>query len=711
PELSLGEALRSLGNLVSADGGRVSVVGKFLTSLGGAPPAVAAAATTLLASNNCLASLAGLEAFANLRTLSLACNALRYATDLRPLAALRRLEALRLEANPVCSMPNYRAHVLFLLPGGRLRSLDGAAVLPAEAAAAPAAVRTEAAAVDAVARGWARLAVLRHVAALFACHAELRRGVLWQRVAVIGSSCEVQSWGRAVPQEAKVLEVHAEVTIERMLDVFRFPSWAAFSADQLQVLRNRVLDDAATLYLSNGHRVGPPTAATAGTANTAAGTAAAAAASQAMERWSAAFAELQRHNGAEAARLVGECERLRQEEKDRLAAAPERAAALSSRGGHLGGSGGISFDGGGSSRSGGGGGAGQACWRGRAEGPHGGRLWGSSSPLRRSALGDGGSAHGGSPSRSPEVRRRRPDARGITVLNGGRGARADALAGLSRNSSSVRSVTAPAPAAAIAAAWRGHASVGEAPNDWRASSAAAPPRAAEDWHACRVRRQPANAAVPSRGDGSSGVETTAAAAAAGMRWASPLANAEAAARRNWSNSLRGCDEMTAWDGDAALGYDDEQPREPPPPLRQPPRPHVVMAAPAPLPPPPPLPARQRFCRAVAGEPPPSIAPVPPPGVAAAQAANSASPASRVDGHPAVGTAREMAAIADERAATEETAQPADLGAEEEAATRALLCQSRHAEQLLAVAEIANVAAEKNAAAALAATAMGFQQQV
>lgn len=45
-------------------------------------------------------------------SLSLAHNLVRRAEDLRPLAALARLETLSLEGNPVCGAANYRAHVV-----------------------------------------------------------------------------------------------------------------------------------------------------------------------------------------------------------------------------------------------------------------------------------------------------------------------------------------------------------------------------------------------------------------------------------------------------------------------------------------------------------------------------------------------------------------------------------------------------------------------
>lgn len=68
--------------------------------------------THLFLSNNSLRSLHGLESFMGVTSLSLAHNLVRRAEDLRPLAALARLETLSLEGNPVCGAANYRAHVV-----------------------------------------------------------------------------------------------------------------------------------------------------------------------------------------------------------------------------------------------------------------------------------------------------------------------------------------------------------------------------------------------------------------------------------------------------------------------------------------------------------------------------------------------------------------------------------------------------------------------
>lgn len=87
-------------------------VGKHITSLEGVPAGVSSRASQLFLSNNSLSSLRGLEAFSGAACLSLSHNLVRRTEDLRPLAALTRLETLSLEGNPVCGAANYRAHVI-----------------------------------------------------------------------------------------------------------------------------------------------------------------------------------------------------------------------------------------------------------------------------------------------------------------------------------------------------------------------------------------------------------------------------------------------------------------------------------------------------------------------------------------------------------------------------------------------------------------------
>eukprot|EP00953_Heterococcus_sp_UTEX-ZZ885_P023224 12775-Heterococcus_DN1.PRE.1 len=102
-------------------------VGKFVTDLSGVPATVSGSVTSLLLSNNCLSSLAGLQQFTAIRKLALRCNLLQHSCDLWALSGAPLLEALTLAGNAVAATPNYREHVLFVA-APTLRELDGTAV-------------------------------------------------------------------------------------------------------------------------------------------------------------------------------------------------------------------------------------------------------------------------------------------------------------------------------------------------------------------------------------------------------------------------------------------------------------------------------------------------------------------------------------------------------------------------------------------------------
>ncbi|CAM9585559.1 unnamed protein product, partial [Chrysoparadoxa australica] len=160
---SLGQALATLSNLVSAKGGKVAAVGKFITSLEGVPRSLHSTLRTLFLSNNSLKGLDGLQSFQLLNTLSVANNLVRYTTDLWPLGYLRALEALSLQGCPVADMPYYRwHHCVFLLPDS-LRELDGTPVAEEERSMASGVVRTELAMQEKLMTGAAHVAVLEHM--------------------------------------------------------------------------------------------------------------------------------------------------------------------------------------------------------------------------------------------------------------------------------------------------------------------------------------------------------------------------------------------------------------------------------------------------------------------------------------------------------------------------------------------------------------------
>ena len=168
----------SRGHPARCDGVRLSAVSCQVAAIDAArlPPAALSAAVVHLSGNR-LATLRGAEAFASLRVLSAAHNLVADVEGVAPLAACARLEALSLEGNPLArgAAPNYRAHVIALLP--TLRELDGRAVTPAERAAAAAAVRAEAAGLAVMLGNACLVHKLAHAARVLRLHAELRRAL------------------------------------------------------------------------------------------------------------------------------------------------------------------------------------------------------------------------------------------------------------------------------------------------------------------------------------------------------------------------------------------------------------------------------------------------------------------------------------------------------------------------------------------------------
>lgn len=69
----------------------------------------------LYLSKNCLTSLNEIQQFHSLRIFSCADNLLVDFDCLNPLSALRTLEAVNFERNPISRLPNYRAQVCTLV--------------------------------------------------------------------------------------------------------------------------------------------------------------------------------------------------------------------------------------------------------------------------------------------------------------------------------------------------------------------------------------------------------------------------------------------------------------------------------------------------------------------------------------------------------------------------------------------------------------------
>jgi hypothetical protein len=139
------------------------------------PPA--AATQALYLSNNRLASLDGIQQFTNLRACSLSDNQLASFEALLPLArAAPSLEAAAFEGNPLCELPNYRLHVVHIMPSS-LHTLDGRPVGPEERPAAGGVCAVEAALLAAAVANACLVHQLGRGVQLLRLHEELRRAV------------------------------------------------------------------------------------------------------------------------------------------------------------------------------------------------------------------------------------------------------------------------------------------------------------------------------------------------------------------------------------------------------------------------------------------------------------------------------------------------------------------------------------------------------
>jgi len=137
PSLSLAAVLPS----AQWDGGKLAVVEKGISHFGVLPKQYLMA-TTLYISHNNLSSLHGLQQLPHLRVLSAGVNLLGSLEAQQPLRSCP-IEVLSLEGNPVCELPNYRAHVVVMVP--TMATLDGVVVMPEERLRASEAVQQEAA--------------------------------------------------------------------------------------------------------------------------------------------------------------------------------------------------------------------------------------------------------------------------------------------------------------------------------------------------------------------------------------------------------------------------------------------------------------------------------------------------------------------------------------------------------------------------------------
>ena len=163
------------------DGHRVLAVEKRISHLDAVRPGFRAARKLFL-SHNDLVSLAGIEQFPELRVLSVQSNRIAQIEEIRVLASgCPRLEVASFEGNPLEGTPNYREHLLGLLPS--LKMLDGAPVTERERAEARVTVSQEAHLMDMALENLVTMHKLERLIMLRRVHLEMfRRQGIGQRV-------------------------------------------------------------------------------------------------------------------------------------------------------------------------------------------------------------------------------------------------------------------------------------------------------------------------------------------------------------------------------------------------------------------------------------------------------------------------------------------------------------------------------------------------
>eukprot|EP00941_MAST-03F_sp_MAST-3F-sp1_P000802 g802.t1 len=172
---TLAEALRAFPSCCSNT--KLKVVSKGLREIGRIPKGfdfLCNIAHIYLSCNN-ISSLGGLEQFPKLTTLSIADNLISTFAELRVLKNASGLHTLNLEGNPVTRLPNYRQHVLHMLPG--LKNLDKRTVGPYERRDAIETLRREASALASLFENECTIEKLLYIRKLIALHVELRRNL------------------------------------------------------------------------------------------------------------------------------------------------------------------------------------------------------------------------------------------------------------------------------------------------------------------------------------------------------------------------------------------------------------------------------------------------------------------------------------------------------------------------------------------------------
>ena len=197
------------------DGHRVLAVEKGITTLD--------EVRTGFLSHNDLMSLDGIEQFPELRVLSVQSNRIASLSEVRVLTAgCPHLEVASFEGNPLEGTPNYRKHLLGILPA--LKMLDGAPATERERAEARVAVSQEAHLMDMALENLGMMHQLERLTMLRRVHLDMfrRRGngqrLFWRdcpNVAVPDTRMFLAQWDffKRLP-EAEVQLMRTEINAE-----------------------------------------------------------------------------------------------------------------------------------------------------------------------------------------------------------------------------------------------------------------------------------------------------------------------------------------------------------------------------------------------------------------------------------------------------------------------------------------------------------------
>jgi hypothetical protein len=157
------------------DGEKLGLVGLEIREIDLIPTKISEGVQVLYLSENYISSLAGIDQFKHLATLSIMNNHIRYLDELQPLSRLAKLQKISLVGNLVVKMPYYREHVIVLCPC--LTSLDGEQVTAVERASATSMFYKIRAFYDQLRLNELRNCVMVHISKLMTCQVELRKEV------------------------------------------------------------------------------------------------------------------------------------------------------------------------------------------------------------------------------------------------------------------------------------------------------------------------------------------------------------------------------------------------------------------------------------------------------------------------------------------------------------------------------------------------------